>query len=68
MNRFPLHQLHVHLCLQSCETMVHKDKTEITKKCKKTKDCKTRCDANAVECHFCCTGDLCNKDQGNTEG
>nr|XP_022343451.1 SCO-spondin-like isoform X5 [Crassostrea virginica] len=51
----------------SCETMVHRDKTEITKKCKKTKDCKTRCDANAVECHFCCTGDLCNKDQGYAE-
>lgn len=50
---------------QSCETKVHRDKTEITKVCKKTSSCKTRCDARAVECHFCCTGDLCNKDSGN---
>ncbi|XP_056004585.1 A disintegrin and metalloproteinase with thrombospondin motifs adt-2-like [Ostrea edulis] len=52
---------------ESCETQVHRDKAEIKKKCKKTKDCKAKCDKKEKECTLCCTGDLCNKNQGYAE-
>ncbi|XP_061194688.1 A disintegrin and metalloproteinase with thrombospondin motifs adt-2-like [Saccostrea echinata] len=49
---------------ESCETKIRRDKDEIKMKCRKTKDCKTKCLPNDKECTRCCTGDLCNKDQG----
>lgn len=43
---------------------MYKKENKITKKCKKTKDCKTKCDPNDDNCVKCCTGQLCNKDDG----
>ncbi|XP_056004192.1 A disintegrin and metalloproteinase with thrombospondin motifs adt-1-like [Ostrea edulis] len=52
---------------ESCETKVSRDKAEIKKRCKKSKDCKPTCDKKDKECTMCCTGDLCNKVQGYAE-
>lgn len=49
---------------QSCETRVYKKETKITKKCVKTKSCKTKCNPSDDSCVKCCTGSLCNKDDG----
>ena len=55
----------LNLCiLQSCETNIKRNGSEIKKKCKKTKDCKAKCSKNEKDCTLCCVGDLCNKDQG----
>uniref|UniRef100_K1P696 Hemicentin-1 n=1 Tax=Magallana gigas TaxID=29159 RepID=K1P696_MAGGI len=51
----------------SCETKIKRNGADIEKKCKKTKDCKPKCDKKDHDCTLCCTGDLCNKDQGYAE-
>lgn len=49
---------------QTCETRVEKGRFEITKQCRKEKECKPRCDPKDAFCVSCCTGSLCNKDEG----
>eukprot|EP00105_Crassostrea_gigas_P008141 XP_011422609.1 PREDICTED: SCO-spondin [Crassostrea gigas] len=52
---------------ESCETRVYNKETKITKKCVKTKSCKTKCNPSDDSCVKCCTGSLCNKDDGYSE-
>ncbi|XP_061194694.1 SCO-spondin-like [Saccostrea echinata] len=47
----------------TCETRVEKNKAEITKRCRKEKDCKPKCDPKDSYCVTCCKGSLCNKDE-----
>ena len=57
----------INCSFQSCETKIKRNGSEIKKKCKQTKDCKATCKKNEQDCTLCCVGDLCNKDQGNSQ-
>lgn len=56
--------IYLYIVFQACETRVEKDKTEITKKCTKEKNCKASCDPKDKFCVTCCKGSLCNENEG----